>query len=117
MGLPPILYVLVLVGVVGSGKSTFASAVAEQLGWTRCNQDELRRRDNVIAAAKDALESGRSVVIDRTNLDAMQRAHWIDLAREFQAAHPGTFVDVSAIELHVPRSARKRYGTSLLTVC
>lgn len=99
---PEVLHVLVLVGMIGSGKSTFAAAVADTLGWIRCNQDELGQRYKVVAAAERALASGRSIVIDRTNLDASQRAHWIDVARAFHAAHPHTHVDVSVIELYVP---------------
>ena len=99
---PAVLHVLVLVGIVGSGKSTFAAAVADTLGWIRCNQDELGQRYKVVAAAERALASGHSIVIDRTNLDASQRAHWIDVARAFHAAHPHTHVDVSVIELYVP---------------
>ena len=99
---PTLLHVLVLVGIVGSGKSTFATAVAETLGWVRCNQDELGRRAQVVAAAEAALAARRSVVVDRTNLDETQRAHWIDVAHAFQAAHPDVRVAVSVIELYVP---------------
>ncbi|KAF5369233.1 hypothetical protein D9757_010020 [Collybiopsis confluens] len=82
--------VLILVGLVGSGKSTFATALERHFPdkWRRCNQDELGSRLHVESLARDSLYAGFSVCIDRTNIDARQRAHWVKIANEF----PGTFV-------------------------
>ncbi|KAJ7224470.1 P-loop containing nucleoside triphosphate hydrolase protein [Mycena pura] len=82
-------FVLILVGLIGSGKSTFAQAVHETFpGFIRCNQDELGDRRQVEHLARSSLRQGSSVVIDRTNFDASQRGHWIRIAHEF----PGTLV-------------------------
>ncbi|CCM01210.1 uncharacterized protein FIBRA_03258 [Fibroporia radiculosa] len=82
--------VLILVGLIGSGKSTFAQALEQQLPhFRRCNQDDLagdRRRVEVLA--RESLRAGLSVCIDRTNFDPRQRATWINMAYEF----PGTQV-------------------------
>lgn len=76
---PPRL-VLVLVGLQGSGKTTFAEGLAGGGGWTRVSQDCLgsRRRCEELAAA--TLREGGSPVIDRTNLRSRQRAPWLALA-------------------------------------
>ncbi|KAJ7918753.1 P-loop containing nucleoside triphosphate hydrolase protein [Mycena leptocephala] len=81
--------VLILVGLIGSGKSTFAQALQEHFPeFRRCNQDDLGDRRQVEHLARLSLQEGSSVCIDRTNFDASQRAHWIKIAREF----PGTLV-------------------------
>ncbi|KAJ7257925.1 P-loop containing nucleoside triphosphate hydrolase protein [Mycena haematopus] len=82
--------VLILVGLIGSGKSTFAQALQEHFPeLVRCNQDDLGGdRRAVEHLARRSLRDGSSVCIDRTNFDASQRAHWIKIAREF----PGTLV-------------------------
>jgi len=79
--------VIVLVGLIASGKSTFAEALQKHVSQIRrCNQDELGNRRRVEEASRSCLRQGLSVCIDRTNLDSTQRSHWIGIAREF----PGT---------------------------
>ncbi|KAI1789450.1 AAA domain-containing protein [Ganoderma leucocontextum] len=81
--------VLILVGLVASGKSTFAQALERYFPqFRRCNQDELGDRRSVEALARQSLREGLSVVIDRTNFDESQRATWIRIAGEV----PRTFV-------------------------
>lgn len=114
------LQLVVLCGVVGSGKSTrtcAAHAVAHAIEdadpehWVRCNQDELRRRAAVHARARQALEDGKHVVIDRTNIDYRQRAEWLRLAAEFRAAHPdGPAVHTCVVVLDTPIEVRRRAG-------
>jgi len=76
--------VVVLVGIPGSGKSTFWQKMidmsgGESGGWTRICQDELGTRKVCVRLAERALRSGRNVLIDRCNVDASQRAHWLKL--------------------------------------
>ncbi|KAJ7460609.1 P-loop containing nucleoside triphosphate hydrolase protein [Mycena latifolia] len=81
--------VLILVGLIGSGKSTFAQALEENFPvFVRCNQDDLGDRRQVENLARISLRKGSSVCIDRTNFDPSQRAHWIKIAREI----PGTLI-------------------------
>ncbi|CAD7695426.1 unnamed protein product [Ostreobium quekettii] len=84
---------LILVGVQGSGKSTFCEELARggPVEWRRVNQDEMRRsgrgkRQDCVAAAGRVLGSGRNCVIDRMNLTADQRKPFIQVARRLGCA-------------------------------
>jgi len=98
--------VIMLVGLIASGKSTFAQALENQLPhFRRCNQDELGSRLRVEVAVRQALTEGLSVCVDRTNVDPTQRAHWINIAREFPGTRVGIIVfdtpyNVCASRLH-----------------
>jgi predicted kinase len=46
------------------------------------SQDELKRRDNCLRVASEALRAGSSALIDRTNISIIQRAFFLDLARD-----------------------------------
>ncbi|KAJ1632934.1 hypothetical protein T492DRAFT_984858, partial [Pavlovales sp. CCMP2436] len=72
-------------GPLGSGKSTFceellrccgAAGDPALTGWTVPG-----KREKVEAAAKAGLARGQSVVVDGTNLNATQRAHFIAIGR------------------------------------
>jgi len=107
--------VLVLVGLIGSGKSTFAQALEQHFPaqFRRCNQDDLGNRSRVEALARRTLREGSSVCIDRTNFNAAQRSHWINIAREF----PGTAVWVIVFQTpYEVCAARLRERTSHPTI-
>ena len=79
--------ILVLVGLPGSGKSSFASNLVGRSPhrWARINQDTINKgkrgtRELCISAAKIALSRGCNVVIDRSNLTETQRKDFINLA-------------------------------------
>jgi predicted kinase len=76
---------IILVGLIGSGKSTFAQALEHHLPgqFRRCNQDDLGKRTLVEGLARRTLREGISPCIDRTNFDAAQRSHWVNIAKEF----------------------------------
>ncbi|KAL9187310.1 hypothetical protein ACHAXT_001413 [Thalassiosira profunda] len=85
----PIL--LVLVGVQGSGKSTFCKSLIENGGgsWECYSQDTIKggrpgTRQAVEEAARAALRKGKNVVIDRMHLDADQRSHFVGVAKQCQ---------------------------------
>lgn len=86
---PPV-HLVVLCGLVGSGKSTLACAAVDAWPgvWRRCNQDELGSRRAVERQAREALLRGEHVLIDRTNMDREQRAHWLRLAHEVRQVRP-----------------------------
>ncbi len=79
--------VIVLMGVPGSGKSTFAEARAEGtiisldalIGLSADSQrDAIQRLHH---QAEELLEQGKDVVIDGCNVDAAHRAQWRNLAQ------------------------------------
>lgn len=53
------------------------------LGHQRVNQDGLGSLKACLEAARGALRSGRSVVVDNTNLSRTTRKEWVSLAAEF----------------------------------
>jgi DNA 3'-phosphatase len=81
---------LVLVGVQGSGKTTFCRQLVEGgRRWRQCSQDTIRNgspgtRQAVEEAARDALRNGDNAVIDRMHLDEEQRGHFVRLGKECQ---------------------------------
>jgi len=75
-------HLVVLVGLPGSGKSHFAERLALSGGWTRISQDEIRSRSECEALLGKTLlgrHKGR-VILDRCNVEANERALWLDLA-------------------------------------
>lgn len=72
--------VIVLVGLPGSGKTTLTNEFPEHV---RVSQDVLGNRQLCIDACHEALSSGKSVIVDRTNIDAYQRNHWINVAKYY----------------------------------
>jgi len=90
---------VLLVGLPGSGKSTFSRALEQAMPYkfVRINQDELKTRRECEARAKEVLSEGKSVIIDRCNFDANQRQTWYDLASN---QHNG--LPIICICLYVP---------------
>lgn len=96
-GLPSLV---VMVGLPGSGKSTFAKCleVSHPRWWTRISQDELGSRrvcEDLVGRAASASSSkgahkgkggggGRggkkSIILDRCNVEARDRATWLQIA-------------------------------------
>ncbi|KAI0360335.1 P-loop containing nucleoside triphosphate hydrolase protein [Trametes cingulata] len=100
--------VLILVGLIGSGKSTFAQALEQHFPqFRRCSQDELGDRRSVEALARRSLREGLSVCIDRTNFDESQRATWINIAREFPQAQPWVIVFDTPYQVCAARIAER----------
>eukprot|EP01138_Halocafeteria_seosinensis_P008445 gb/GECG01008630.1/.p1 GENE.gb/GECG01008630.1/~~gb/GECG01008630.1/.p1 ORF type:complete len:348 (+),score=44.47 gb/GECG01008630.1/:1-1044(+) len=77
---------IMLVGSPASGKTTFAKEVLESnLGIVRICQDELKNKQKCMKNAQQALNEGKSVVVDATNKDRSTRADWISLFDSFKS--------------------------------
>jgi len=78
-------FLLLLVGLQGSGKSTFASRLAESAPWryVRVSQDALGGdRIRCEYLTRSTLAEGRVPVVDRCNVDRSQRRPFLDIAVE-----------------------------------
>jgi hypothetical protein len=101
-GPPP--HLILLVGMPGSGKSTFSSQL-NPATWTVINQDTLKSRRACEEAVKKTYRrvgvpptTPANICIDRCNFDPSQRKHWIVLAQQYNVATQ----DICAVVLDVP---------------
>ena len=88
---------IVLVGIPGSGKSTFARKLVDRLSenvpngngnkWVAYNQDVLKTRQKVLYHAEQSLQKSECVVIDRCNFDQLQRSHWVNICQKYEIKH------------------------------
>ncbi|CEQ41565.1 SPOSA6832_03278 [Sporobolomyces salmonicolor] len=127
---------IILAGVVGSGKSSLSSAWVRYLpDWARVNQDDLGDRRTCEQVVRSHLSQaslslprvllgtafhlmycrlkGRSVILDRQNFDVGQRRTWLEIASEFPGVKVGGMVMGTTIESH-PTIDNPRLALSLL---
>lgn len=101
---------VVMMGLPGSGKTTVA--LEHYKDFVRISQDELGSRDACVAEAKKAIEAGKNVLIDRTNISIRQRQTWVNLAKyhgikEIECVHVAT----PPLECYVRIMARENHPT------
>ncbi|KAL6142302.1 hypothetical protein ACLB2K_060585 [Fragaria x ananassa] len=94
--------IVILMGAPGSGKSTFCEQVmgSSIRPWVRICQDSIKNgkagtKAQCIESARSALREGKSVFIDRCNLEKEQRDEFVKLGG-------GGKVDVHAVMLDLP---------------
>ena len=95
-------------GVPGSGKTTFAWNFPTHI---HINQDRLGNRKDCENALKRALSQGKSVVIDRTNINRTQRRYFIDIAKDFGASLFCIFLDFPAVDCIERIKNREKHET------
>ncbi|KAJ8902002.1 hypothetical protein NDN08_004203 [Rhodosorus marinus] len=106
---PP--HVLVLVGIPGAGKTTFASRLVER-GWVRVCQDVLGTRTKCERVATSSIMEGKNIVIDRCNFNRKQREPWVRIA-EAGKCQIGTVVFALAWEACLERVLDRAYHETL----
>ncbi len=72
---------VLLIGIPGSGKSTFAARHLPS-EYVRISRDVLRTRARVATALAEALAARRDIVIDNTNVTRIERERFLVPARE-----------------------------------
>lgn len=77
--------VTILVGLPGSGKTTFYEREFAPEFDVRISQDVLGSKQECFKKTIEVLETGASVVIDRVNFNRNQRRDFINIARRFNA--------------------------------
>ncbi|KAM4078941.1 hypothetical protein ACB094_09G078100 [Castanea mollissima] len=104
--------VVILVGAPGSGKSTFCEQVmaSSTRPWVRICQDTIGNgksgtKAQCLKSAASALNDGKSVFIDRCNLDREQRAEFLKLGNPNVDAH-AVVLDLPA-KLCISRSVKR----------
>jgi len=70
--------VVMLVGLPGAGKSTFAAKL-EAASWNCVCQDELGRQRCEELAGHYAKQKSGKIVLDRCNVQVTERRHWLEL--------------------------------------
>ena len=73
---------LVLSGYPASGKSTFAERHLMRHDYVRISSETHKSHEMRVAAAKDAIRSGKSVVFDGINVDRASRSPYVALKEE-----------------------------------
>ncbi|TBU38625.1 AAA domain-containing protein [Dichomitus squalens] len=108
--------VLMLVGLIASGKTTFSQALERHFPkFRRCSQDDLGDRRSVEALVRRSLGEGLSVVIDRANFDESQRSTWINIAREFPGTAAWIIVFDTPYEVCAARLAERKDHPTITT--
>ena len=79
-------FMLILTGIPGSGKSTFAESLVRSKPYiyVRINQDALDSRVACEDLTRKVLTEGKCPIIDRCNFDPKQRRHFLDIANSFK---------------------------------
>ena len=107
-------FMVLLVGLPGSGKSTFAQSLVQSMPnkFSRINQDELKTRKKCekklkrvlgfpsSSASQQAQQQRFCPIIDRCNFDQSQRSKWYQLAKEApRQSSMGVPVDVVVLDV------------------
>ena len=97
--------VIVLMGLPGSGKSTFALGGSAVI----ICQDVLKSRAICMMETHRSLTLGLDVVIDRTNVTEIQRGYWVNIAKTYHCPVFCIWFDVPKDLCHQRTISRKNH--------
>lgn len=102
-------FMLLLCGIPGSGKSTFAKSLETSMPYkfVRVNQDDLGNRKRCEELTRTVLAQGRCPIIDRCNFDELQRDKFIAIAREY-SNNTSHSIAVECVVLGLARSPQEQ---------
>lgn len=109
----PKVFVVVLTGLPGSGKS-YISCLLEKVGWNRVSQDELGNLQNCKDFFEKSIKKGKSVIVDRCNPHDKERKMWITEAKKLgieKDCIESVFLDISDTECIKRVQNRKGHPT------
>ena len=108
-----------LIGMIGSGKTTYARAMADTHGDVIVSHDDLTEMlhgrytyhqalkpmylDMMKSLAMVAIGHGKNVIIDRTHLTRESRAFWVDVAKKANIYVVAVGFKVETPEVHAQR--------------
>lgn len=75
---------IIMIGYIASGKSTFAKEKFEKNGYVILSSDILKTVPRIVKQAEIHLKDKKSVVIDATNGKAENRKKYVELARKYK---------------------------------
>jgi len=83
---PSSLFMILLIGLPGSGKSTFSQLLVKgnPSKYVRICQDVLGDRQSCEMNTRQVLSNGKIPIIDRINLNKAQRGYFTNIASEFK---------------------------------
>jgi len=113
----------VMIGISGSGKSTYAQGLKTSLDsqlietddireeLTGNSEDQTRNREVFHIAKKrikDILDQGKNAIIDATSVSVKSRKDWIDIGKESNAEIRAYFIDTPVDIAKIRNQKRKR---------
>lgn len=78
---------ILMIGAPGSGKSEFAQNYIVPHGYKYINMDTCKTKKKCLSLAEEALEKGKSVVIDNTSPSVLSRMPLTTLAQDYGYKH------------------------------
>ena len=89
---------IVMIGQMGAGKTDFVNKYILPKGYVHISKDKCKSTNKCLTETKNALEKGKSVVIDNTNPDVVSRMNYTSLAKDYGYKH------IRAIEIKIPNA-------------
>lgn len=96
---------IILVGAPASGKSTWCKKFKEHGNYVVACQDDLKTKPKVISVTRQALNDGKSVIVDRKNEYIVNRAEFIQIAAKYE------HVSVRIVWFDMPRDLSEHLAT------